>query len=270
MSDGFVMGLGFDPGFATTGVGAVALLPDGRHISAGVELIITEKNKDKRFEHLRVASDDVRRLLELYERACAAIERVKPKVVGVENYTIFESREYERLRDRASELMGFLGIVKGQLPPEVLELEKLTAVLALDGRHNEMVNKLAALGKAVDDFRIQRGRGQAAKTYGSYTAVCCAAARYGIPVYPFMPLDLKKFCGKNSASKEEVIASLGGRVEGLAEKVAAKIRAKSVWNHVYDATGHGMMALREYMRWMRDGVRQEPMQGNLPLEEQHG
>jgi Holliday junction resolvasome RuvABC endonuclease subunit len=263
MVSDYVMGVGFDPGFAYTGIGAVAVLADGRRLSAGVELIRTEPEKRKQFEHLRVSSDDNRRHDVYYDAACSAIERLRPVVVGVETYTIFESREYEHLRDAAKGLLEVLALDKKDAPSP-LDLKTIDDIFEraqqATGVSDEELDRtfrarLAKLGKAHDDFRIQRGRGNAAKTYGVYRSVCCAARRYGVPVYGYMPVDLKKYaCGKAKASKEEVAAGLGRRIELLHEKVHEKVRAASLHNHVYDASGVADMALEAYLSWTRDGV----------------
>ena len=255
--DEYLKGLGGDPGFARTGYGAVALhQPTGEYMSLGVELVKTEPNKEKRFEHLRVSADDSRRLKIYYDATCAAIEKIGPHVLGVECYTIFESREYERLRDAATTLIKYAGIPKGRLDDATQLLERLGS--------QSVVPAIVALAKAVDDFRIQRGRGAAAKTYGVYTAFCCAAYRYNLPVYIFMPMDLKMAaCNKKSASKEEVADALALKIKGLREKVESKIRAKSMHEHVYDASGHGMLALHNYSKWLRDGVSPTASQTNM-------
>ena len=260
------MGLGFDPGWAKTGAGGVALLDGGSLTSTGVQLIKTAPEKAKRFERMRVSMDDNRRLIEQYDAICLIIEKIKPAVIGVETYTIFESKEYEKLRDTAAKLMEDLGIGKGELPKLTgkdaaerlyqLLFGTLVASEVSQERAKVLLGRISTLAKAVDAFRVVRGRGAAAKTYGIYSAVQCAARRYNIPIYTFAPIDLKKAaCGQFKASKDEVAQGLCKVIGGLREMVETRIRARLMHEHVYDASGHGWLALREYTSWLRDGMR---------------
>jgi len=247
----YVMSMGVDPGFAKSGIGGV-YYSEGRLHSAGVKLIKTEKNKEKRFENLRASMDDEARFHIMYEGICESIETLRPCVIGVEVYTIFESKEYERLRDAAAGFLGLFGLVKGQGAAFKTPVELLEA-LAGENMFAKFIEWLSKLSKAVDAFRVQRGRGNAAKTFGAYVLVLAAAYRYKIPIYGFMPIDLKKAaCGRASATKDDVARALSARIEGLQVKVESKVRAKLMHEHVYDASGHAMLALETYQRWMRD------------------
>lgn len=246
------MAMGIDPGWAKCGIGAVAL-SEGQLVSAGVRLVRTAKNKDKRFQHLRVSMDDERRHHEYYDAFCESIETLKPHVIGVEVYTIHETREYEKLRDQAARFMGFLGLGGKSKTAAFRTPEEFRELMARADIFKKMVAHLDALNQAVDAFKVVRGRGAAAKTYGVYTAAMCAAWRYEVPIFGFMPVDLKKgACGKAGASKKEVEDALCGRISGLRDKVDEKIKAKTMHEHVFDASGHAMLALTEYQRWMRD------------------
>lgn len=276
---GYLMGLGYDPGWARHGQGGVVMFPDGRLVSAGVDFHLIEKGKGKEFEKLRVSVDDNRRLRAHYEMACRAIERLQPDVIGVECYTIYESQEYTKLRDAAFNFLEFLGFNKPKktdkpnadalaLRAALQSAATFAGAVAADKIYRKFLAHIETLASAVDKFRVQRGRGDAAKTYGVYAAVCCAAFRYNIPTYVFLPIDLKRAaCGKHRATKEEVAAGLGMKIEGLHEKVQAKIRRADWYEHVYDAAGHGMMAVQTYARFMREGVRQIDVWSSEPEQE---
>jgi Holliday junction resolvasome RuvABC endonuclease subunit len=244
--------LGVDPGWAKSGVAAVHRMPDGTLRAGGVRLLRTAPNKDKRFQRLRVSMDDERRLKEYYTGFVDAIETVKPKVIGIECYTIFESREYEKLRSSAAKFLSFLGLTGAGKAPFSTPAEFLE-MFRNEGLFTNFLGHLLDVKRAVDAFRVVRGRGAAAKTQMVYSAALCAAYQYGIPVFVFMPVDLKKWtCGRSSATKGDVEKALCARVTGLREDVDSRIKAKTMHEHVFDATGHGVLALVEYEKWLRD------------------
>lgn len=247
----YLMALGVDPGLANTGIGAIAALPDGRVVSAGVEFIKTEKNKDKRFEHLRVSMDDARRLEEIHKGLTLAVDRIKPSVIGVETYTVFDSTDHTHLRDVAAAFVGFLGLTRGA-KPSFNDAAAFAAVFADPSLFGKFLEHLVALSESTDAFRVARGRGDAAKTYGVYTLVLSIAFARGIPIYAFMPVDLKKIaCGRAQASKTEVADGLKLRIEGLEDKMTEKGVAKSKQEHCYDSSGHALLALLEYQKWVK-------------------
>lgn len=242
----YFLGLGFDPGWAKTGIGAVAQHRDGSFVSAGVDLVLTSPDHTKKFQ--RQSVDDNRRLEVYFRAACAAIEKIRPDVIGVEQYTIFESNEYEELRKAAEAFVAFLGLKRGAKPIFSSPAE-LAQAFASGDLFKKFLELLGDLSKAVDAFRQQRGRGAAAKTYGVYTAVCCAAYLYRIPIFIFRPVDLKKaVCGRPKASKEEVAAALIPRIVGLQEKVESKVRQVKLREHVYDGAGMALLALTEFTK----------------------
>lgn len=241
--------MGIDPGFAKCGIGCIHRAGDGSLVPGGVRLIKTAPSKGKQFQRWRQSMDDERRMHEYYDGFCAAIEAVKPKVLGVEVYTVFDN---EDVRPQVRKFLSLFGIKPGKDVPAVLkEPGNLVKALGEVEFLSKFVQGLVALSKACEIRSFsQRGRGAAAKTLMVYAAACCAGYRYGIPVIGFMPVDLKKgVCGKSSASKEEVAKELQLLVPGLAAQVEEKIRAKTMWEHVYDAFGHGYLALKEYEKW---------------------
>jgi Holliday junction resolvasome RuvABC endonuclease subunit len=245
------MALGIDPGWAKCGISAVAR-SEGRLISAGVKLVKTGRNKDKRFEHLRVSMDDERRHREYFDAFCESIEKVQPHVIGVEVYTIHESKDYEKTRNAAAAFLAFMGLGGKAARAPFSSPAELLEVMGNEDVFKQFLGHMEAMQLAVAGFKKARGRGAAAKTYGVYTSALAAARKYKIPIYGFMPVDLKKrACRKVSASKKEVEDALGNEVEGLKDNID-KVRAKTMHEHLYDASGHGVMALETYEHWMRD------------------
>lgn len=248
--------LGFDPGWRRTGIGAVHRLADGRIISAGQRLVHTQTAKEKRFERLRVSMDDERRHREFYLAFCAAIEAIKPQVVGVENYTIYNPTEYERLRKVAGQFLAFLGLGQKTAKPAFKTPTEFREIFSRETAFSKLLEQLGSLKEAVDAFKVKRGQGAAAKTYGVLVAVLCACYRYNIPVYVFMPADRTlRIAGKAHATKEEVEAALCRKIPGLQDDVQGRIKAKTHQNHVYDGTAHALLALEEWEKWMGDGLR---------------
>jgi Holliday junction resolvasome RuvABC endonuclease subunit len=245
------VGLGVDPGLKFTGMAALAWDPSlGAWSCGGAKISVAAKDTSK--TRLRAAADDTRRIREHYETICAAIEQVKPCVIGVEAYTIYDTKEYEHLRDVASGLVGFLGLKKGAKAAAagggVFDSASSFVTALHNGQWTDFLNHIGRLAEAVDAFRFVRGRGDAAKTYGVYTAVMCAAFRYGLPIYEFYPVELKKAAtGVGRGSKDDVATGLSARIPNLQAEIEA-ISAASLRNHAYDAAGHAMMALLEYHR----------------------
>jgi len=94
-----------------------------------------------------------------------------------------------------------------------------------------------------------RGWGGAAKTMLVYGMTLAAAYAVNVPVYIFNPSDLKKRVGKRaSASKSDVAFMLQQRIPNLKETVESRLKAKGKHEHVYDSTGHGLLALVEYCK----------------------
>lgn len=247
-----VTALGIDPGFQRCGIGAVHRAADGQLVSAGVRYVEIKKGKGKGFEQLRVSMDDERRVHGYYDAFVSAIEAVEPKVVGVECYTVHEPVEYQYLRSSAAAFMAFLGLGGKNARPTFATPEAFLAAFRDSEIFIQFLKLLGDLKYRVDAFKYVRGRGAAAKTMLVYSAALCAAYRFGLPVFVFMPVDLKKAAtGGVKASKEDVEAGLCQLIPGLEVKVAAKIPAKGQRNHVYDAVGHAYMALREYERWLQ-------------------
>lgn len=235
----YVTAVGFDPGWAKTGIGAVRLYPDGRLECAGAGLVQTAPAKQKQFERLRASADDERRLREQWAAFARVLDQAKPSVVGVEVYTVYESPVYERLRDANVALLKALGVSKGA---EVTE----AAIAAVEPAALSV--RLSAVSRTADGFRVQRGRGDAAKTYGVYAAVQCAAFAAQVPVYGFMPADLKKATCGDDRSKEAVEEGLRRRVSDLDLHLAPI--APSLRNHAADAVGHAMLAALRYVEWV--------------------
>lgn len=82
-----------------------------------------------------------------------------------------------------------------------------------------------------------------------YGMTLAAAYQVNVPVYIFHPIDLKKRIGKRAgASKADVAFMLQQRITNLKETVDKKLRAKSKHEHVYDSSGHALMALVEFCK----------------------
>lgn len=91
------------------------------------------------------------------------------------------------------------------------------------------------------------GSAGAVKSMAVYGGLIFWALTHGMFVAPFLPADLKKrFCGKQSASKLEVISEMCQLVVGLEELLA--LIPKSKREHCADAAGHAYLVLEEIDR----------------------
>lgn len=250
--------LGVDPGLRHTGIGAVAYdTNSGRVVATGVQVrVIAKDAKARTQQRLKVAVDDMHRTTAHFDAIKQAIDTVQPAAIGVETYTIYDSKEYEKLRDVAAGLVAFLGFSRGGAKSSSFT----SAAGFVDALHNghwaEFMHHLAALSKAVDAFRVQRGRGDAAKTYGVYASALCAAHQAGVPVFPFAPTDLKRLTGERTASKTQVADHLATVVENASDVVETHITTKGYHEHAYDALGHAYLAFLEWKTWAAStGVR---------------
>jgi len=93
----------------------------------------------------------------------------------------------------------------------------------------------------------QQGSIAGVKTFGVYTGAMFWARTVGMFVAPYRPSDLKRrFCGQQSASKQDVEDALRDEVVGLAE--ALDDIPKGQREHVADAAGCAVLAMEELDR----------------------
>lgn len=88
------------------------------------------------------------------------------------------------------------------------------------------------------------GTAGAVKSMAVYGGTIFWALSRGMFMAPFLPADVKRrFCGKLSASKQDVISEMCQLVANLEEVLAGVI--KSQREHVADAAGHAFLVLEE-------------------------
>ena len=89
-----------------------------------------------------------------------------------------------------------------------------------------------------------RGGGAASKTLAVYGGLIFWALTHRMFVAPFLPADLKRrFCGRKSASKREMIHEMCKLVVGLEEILDSVVKSKQ--EHLADAAGHAYLVLEE-------------------------
>lgn len=92
-----------------------------------------------------------------------------------------------------------------------------------------------------------RGGGAATKTLGVYGGLIFWALTLKMFVAPFLPADLKRrFCGKKSASKADMVREMCGLVVGLEDLLSSVVKSKR--EHLADAAGHAFLVLEEIDR----------------------
>jgi len=220
----------------------------------------------KRAGNVSVASDDSRRLKEQWAFIQTSIAQVQPHVVGVETYHVFEPREYKVLRDVAARFLSFL--VPGKAIDPIKTANDFKEAFTSEAAFSGLLHHLVELQEAVNKFKYKRGQGAASKTYGIYTAVQTVCFAANIPVFAYTPTQLKtRITGGSKASKEDVeravCAQIVGMRENVDERVASKSYPRGERDHVFDAGGHALLALREYAQWMRTGFNAQPVQTAL-------
>jgi Holliday junction resolvasome RuvABC endonuclease subunit len=91
------------------------------------------------------------------------------------------------------------------------------------------------------------GTAGAVKSMGVYGGMIFWALTLKMFVSSFLPSDLKKrFCGRQSASKREIISEMCQLIVGLEELLASVPKSKR--EHVADAAGHAYLVLEEIDR----------------------
>ena len=94
---------------------------------------------------------------------------------------------------------------------------------------------------------VAGGTAGAAKTLAVYGGAVFWALTHRLFVAPFLPSDLKRrFCGRQSASKQDVLSGLCQLVDGLEDALSGVTKSKR--EHVADAAGHAYLALEEIDR----------------------
>jgi len=238
--------LGIDPGLRSTGIGAVERMDDGTYRTRGVRLSRTTPEKGKAFSRMRTSADDARRLREHWHNLSSAIELIKPDVIAVENYLIFEPRDVGELRAKAQMLTGFLPGVPSQ---DVLQTVAADAALAQ--RFGAAMGQLSQVAARGTGSAI--GLGQAAKTVAVYGVALGAAYTAGVPVFVFEPGDrTRRIAQKKGASKEEVGRAVEAIVTGLDVVMKEKVPQKTLKEHAWDASALAVLGAEEYHRLRLD------------------
>lgn len=246
-----VTALGLDPGLRDLGISAVERFEDGSYRTRGVRVSHTEPTREKAFSQLRSSADDQRRLREHWTQITEAIQLIKPDVIGVENYLVFEPQDVAKLRDAASGLLGFFG--------GSVAAEDLPSLLLHGDSAPRLLERVEALRGAVNrNTRDAIGLGQAAKTIAVYGTALGAAFTAGIPVFVFEPGDRTRLVARRKGvSKEEVGAFVEQRVHGLGDYLRQHVRQKTRHEHAWDATAHAMLAAEQYIQLRLDAHAKE-------------
>lgn len=209
-------------------------------------MVRTEPSNGKSFSKMRTSMDDARRIQIIWSHVNSVIELLKPDVIGVEAYTVYEPKEGRLLKDAAADILESVPLAA---PPSADGAVVTAPPLSIDINFT----KLTKLREALAVQKGGPGLGQAAKTILVYGVVLGAAYKAGVPVFVFSPSDLKTtFGGSRGASKDDVGAGLVRIVHGLDAQLAEKVPQKTLREHAQDATGHAVLALRELRQYRID------------------
>lgn len=252
LNDGKVRAVGVDPGLANTGIcGVVYDIDTGAYSCGGIAFVKTKSQNAAKETHLRKTVFTVRRVERIWTDLQRLVGAFSPDIIGVEAYSVYEGKDYQNLRDAAHAVFKALGVdVKKGFPTAGVAAFRDFLI-----PHLARPDFYAALNKlriATDQFRFVRGRGDAAQTLLAYGAVLCTGYAGGTPVMPFQPADLKReVAGRKSATKADVAAAVEELVPDLAGTLEAQKVAKGDREHVYDAAGHGILAVRKLLELRR-------------------
>lgn len=111
---------------------------------------------------------------------------------------------------------------------------------------SELATDIVAIGAEVYTVGAGGLGGNSWKTCFSYQSVCCFAWANDIQLYVQRPDDLKRqIVGKKAGGKVQVMGKLIAEINGL--DIFLEGHAPGSWEHLSDAAGHALLALRRYI-----------------------
>lgn len=166
------------------------------------------------------------RIETMFRGAQRASERIEPDAIGVENYSIFRTKQQE---DFESAVRALKNVSSDE---ELLRAARRVSATADEGLR--------------DGF----GLGRAAKTIAVYGTSLAVAWQSNLIAYTFEPSDKKKFLGLKSVARKDlkraIIVAVSERLEGFSELLAEKVPQSTLHEHVADAATIAMMTAE---RW---------------------
>lgn len=165
----------------------------------------------------------------MYDAVARAAERGNIAAIGVENYSVFRTKEQTSFENAVKQLQA--AVASGQPEAVILELANRVAKTAETGMR--------------DGF----GLGRASKTQAVYGAGLAVGFQRNVVTYSFEPADKKKFLGLKGTGaelKRQIIAAMREILPGFSALLDQKVPQKTLHEHVADAA---VIAIMTAERW---------------------
>lgn len=218
--------LGVDPGLAHEGLVLIESARSRSWRCLGLRCVVTRPTSTKSFS--RTALDEVDRIQTMYAAVAQAAERGEIDAIGVENYSVFRTRE----QDAFEQAVASLRAAQSSGDTE--------RILACARRVAETSEK---------GMRDGFGLGRSSKTIAVYGTALSVGFSRGVTTYSFEPADKKKFLGlKGSGAelKRQIIGATREILPGFAQLLDEKVPQKTLQEHVADGAVIAMMTAE---RW---------------------
>lgn len=236
--------LGIDLGLANPGFAAVEQTDTGV-VLRGLRYVETQKDA----KAASVFADDARRIHEIYDQVCELMARVKPDVVAMEGYAVYDTKAQDDMRDASRRLLATLGFTGADRRGALRSGEELGKAAASARFMADMTDSATGLWNAIQAIGNTAGRGNAAKVLevqGACLAVCWQTQT---PHLLQTPGQIRTFLGcKPRASKLDVHAAVLARLPNLDELAAARGIPAGKREHVTDAAAHALLGLNTWHR----------------------
>jgi Holliday junction resolvasome RuvABC endonuclease subunit len=219
--------LGDDPGLAHQGLALIESERPSQWTCLGLRCVVTRPSTTKTFS--RTALDELDRIKTMHDAVARAAERGNIAAIGVENYSVFRTKEQTSFENAVKQLQA--AVASGQPEATILELANRVAKAAETGMR--------------DGF----GLGRASKTQAVYGAGLAVGFQRNVVTYSFEPADKKKFLGLKGTGaelKRQIIAAVREILPGFSALLDEKVPQKTLHEHVADAA---VIAIMTAERW---------------------
>lgn len=240
--------LAWDLGLANAAAAAVQHL-DGKLTLRGVRYMPTTADA----KHPSASMDDARRLRELYVHAVEMVAAVRPNVIVMEAYTVYDTKWIEDLRVLASRLLATLGFGGRRSAPGAL---RSAAAFAQAATSPTLYTSMLDIAEGVDKTLAQagktRGRGAAAKVLSVQGVILSVAFQYDIPYLLQTPTQIRHaLLNRPKGTKEEIAAAVRARLPDIEGACDAKGIPADKREHCLDAAAHALLGLDTFERYHR-------------------
>lgn len=240
--------LAFDLGLANCAAAAVQRF-DGRFSCRGVRYMPTASDP----KHPSASMDDARRLRELYAHGVEMVAAVRPDVIVMEAYTVYDTKWVDDLRVLADRLLATFGYGGKRSAPGVLR--STAAFMQAAGSvtfYASVLDILEGTQKTLAQAGKTRGRGAAAKVLAVQGVILSVAFQYDIPYILQTPTQIRQvLLGRPKGTKEEIAAAVRARLPDVDAACDAKMVPREKREHCLDAAAHALLGIDTFERYHR-------------------